>query len=169
MPSPSLFILFGPAGVGKNFVGEQLRDHFGFHFYDADSDLTEPMVEAIQKKEVFSDELRNRYFDIVSKRTAHLRKEHSKLVVAQAFGAEQNRLDFKKMFPDVTFVLIKAEKSLVEQRIIERNDWVDVEFCRKIWNTFQTPQLVHEVLDNNDDLQHVVKQLQSLINCFNTA
>ncbi len=163
MPSPILLILFGPTGVGKNFVGEILRDQLGFRFYDADADLTEPMVEAIQRKEIFTEELRETYFDIVSKRTAHLRKGHKKLVVAQAFGAEQNRLDFKRMFPEATFVLITAEKSLVEQRIIKRNDWVDLEFCRTIWNSFQTPQLTHEVLDNNDDLQHIVKQLQLVL------
>jgi shikimate kinase len=50
-----LIILFGLSGSGKNYVGRILRDDFGFLFYDADTDLTPEMQDAIKRQMLIPD------------------------------------------------------------------------------------------------------------------
>ena len=58
-------VLFGPAGVGKNYVAEILKKQFGFYFYDADDDVTDEIRERVIARSLVTSEMGVRYFDIV--------------------------------------------------------------------------------------------------------
>ena len=157
-----LLILFGTAGAGKNYVGEILSQHYGFYFYDADDDLTPGMISAIESRMAIDPNTRNEYFDVIIEKTKQIRVQHEKLAVSQAMIYDENRHQVLKALPDARFIYIKADPEQIDKRILERNDWVDVDYARKIRDHLEEPTLRHFVLDNNKGKEHVTNQLDKL-------
>jgi len=158
-----MFVLFGPAGAGKNFVGRIFRDDFHFHCYDADDDLTEELKSAIKNRSKISQKMRDDYFSIVFDRVEELKNIHSNLVIAQTFMIDSNRQTLLQRFPDAKMVFIEAEVEIANERIRKRNDWVDVPYAQVIRDHFQMPQHDYSIVDNNHDDAHVKQQLEKLI------
>lgn len=158
-----LFIVFGKPGVGKNFVGRILRDHFGFYFYDADDYLTPEMISAIEQREVFTQNMRDHYFAIVADKITELQKQQQNIVVAQALAKEINRQHLANLFPEAKFILINADDALVDERLINRNDWVNLEYVAKIRQIFEPAQLTHLELDNNYGDAEIIEQLNAML------
>lgn len=154
-----LLILFGLPGVGKNYVGNILQEEFNYHFYDADDDLTPPLIEAIYQKKSFNPEDITAYVDIIITRIQNLSKTHPKLAVAQALARRNNRLQLQTAFPTAKFIHITAKNSLANKRLTQRNNWVNPSYAKTIRQKYQPPTLPHITLDNNQNMQHIVQQL----------
>ena len=158
-----LIFLFGLPGVGKNYAGEILRDHFGFYFYDADEDLTPPLIEAIHQRGPFPPSERENYFNIVIKHIESLQKKHENIVVAQALAYEDNRQQLKNHFPEATFSHITADTNIVNKRLLARDDWVDIDYANKIREKFESPLIPHKIITNNQDHHHIIQQITTII------
>lgn len=158
-----LLILFGPPGVGKSFIGRIFRDDLQFHFYDADSDLTDEMLSMIARKETFTQAMRDEYTQLVINKIQILSKQYKNLVIAQALAIEKNRLFLQQMFPHAQFVYVEASIEKANQRLLKRRDGisVDIEYAEKIRNIFEKPALKHLLLDNNSGKEHVLEQLKT--------
>jgi gluconate kinase len=161
-----LLIFFGTPGVGKNFVGKILKHHFDFYFYDGDDDLTDDMKESIKKQELFSEEMRKHFYDILTKRLLDLQKKFEKIVMAQALMKELNRQQILNALPHAEFVLIEAESSLIDQRLRRRNDWVSLEYAEKIRKAFEPATLPHKQIINNKGETEIISQIQRLFPDF---
>ena len=156
-------ILFGLSGAGKNFVGRILRDNYGFHFYDADDDLTPVMREAIAKREIFTDAMRAEFFAIVIERIRELRAHHDELVVSQAFFKEKYRRLVLETFPEARFVLVESSLEMIEARLGQRNSAAGLEYARTILPAFEPPKHEHFILHNVAGGEEVKAQLSALL------
>jgi gluconokinase len=160
-------ILFGPPGVGKNYVGRILAQNYQFFFYDADEDLTADMAAAIEKEQAFTPEMRQHFFNIVNEKIHALKKQHRHVAVAQALIKESNRLQLKKALPEAHFIQIIANLQRIKQRIETRNDWISWEFAEKLHALFEAPQLKHYDIYNNSNADDVKKQFEQVMALIN--
>jgi len=76
----SVIILFGLPGTGKTYVGKVFEKYFGYYFYDGDYDLTPEMKQAIKTKTVFTDQMRDVYFEKLISRIQDLSSSIKNLV-----------------------------------------------------------------------------------------
>ena len=85
LPSlPSLLYLVGLPGTGKNYVGELLRDRFGYEFHDADEWLPAAMVAGLEEGRAFTTEERDWYYAHICDRIDALKGGDAAAVTAGA-------------------------------------------------------------------------------------
>jgi len=155
----SLIILFGLPGTGKSYVGKIFEKYFDFYFYDGDNDLTEEMKEAIKVQRVFTDKMRDVFFEKLIRNVQKLKSKHKKLVVAQTFIKEKYRLDLLNKIPKTKFILVETKKSIREKRLFQRTDYpLDLEYVRKMELNFDKPIISHLIIVNNIDGVEVTKK-----------
>jgi gluconokinase len=159
-----LLILFGMLGSGKNYIGEMLSDDYGMMFYDADTDLPPEMREAIRKRDIVTDTVRDHFFDIVVARLAELQQQTPDLVCAQALYKEKHREQIKRAFPEARFILVESTPELVAERLAHRQDgFVDAEYARKIAPLFDPPRLAHTVIVNVAGRAEIKQQVDQIL------
>ncbi len=160
----SLVILFGLPGTGKTFVGNIFKKYFDSYFYDGDNDLTEEMKQAIKVQRVFTDQMRDIFFQKLIKSIQKLKSKHKKLVVAQTFIKERYRVSLINKIPETKFVLIETKTSIREKRLTERINYpLDLEYARKMEINFDKPAINHLVITNNiDGVDDIKKQINEL-------
>jgi gluconate kinase len=162
-----LLILFGLLGSGKNYVGEILRDNYSMFFYDADTDLTPEMREAIQQERLVPDAVRDAFFAKVVEHLRRLRTREERLVCAQAMYREKHRQLIRAVFPDAQFILVQSRPDLIASRLRHRQSGVvSLEYARKIEPHFEPATLRHFVLDNTGDRAAIRLQLDRILNAI---
>lgn len=160
----SLIILFGLPGTGKTYVGKIFEKYFNYHFYDGDNDLTEEIKQAIKVQRVFTDRMRDVFFNRLIKQIQKLAAKHKQLVVAQTFIKEKYRLQLIKVIPETKFVLVETKKEIREKRLIDRVDYpLDLEYARTMERNFEEPKINYLVINNNDGIKNIKKQIDSLL------
>lgn len=155
--------LFGLPAAGKNFVGQVLAEDFGFEFYDGDLDLTPELREAVRNQQPFTEAMRDRFYDRLVERIAALRLAYPDLAFGQATFKERHRRQILAAYPDVMFVLVRAEESVRMARLRLGSTAVTEEYARRIASFFEPPQHAHAVIDNNGSRAEVVRQLARLL------
>jgi len=58
------------------------------------------------------------------------------------------------------FIHIKAEQTIIHNRLKARNDWVDINYAKQVEAQFQPPQIPHQTLTNNTDKQNIIEQIK---------
>lgn len=157
-----LVIFFGKTGAGKNCTAELFARKFGFYFYDADQDLTEEMKEAIAAGRIFTDAMRDRYFEVIIEKTRELLGSHSRIALAQGLFKNKQRRSLMRAFPFAEFIWVDAVDNLIEERIVARNSRVTLEYARRINPLFEVPDFKCEKIINNGgfiDLENEVRKL----------
>jgi gluconate kinase len=154
-----LIILFGIPGVGKSFIGKLLAEQYGYHFYEADVDLTPPMVDAVHTGAMFTDEMRDAFFTTVIDRIATFKEKYQNVVVAQAMAKEKNRLQILKQFPQARFIWVDASSDVIDKRLSVRADWVSFSYAEKVRKIFDSPKIPHLLLENNHGVHQLKQQL----------
>ena len=154
-----LVILFGKTGVGKNYIAEIFAKEFGFYFYDADQDLTVEMKEAITVGRVFTDAMRAKYFETIIGKTQELLGLHPKIALTQGLFKNKHRRILMKTFPFAEFIWVDAEDRIIEQRTVERNSSVTLEYARKINPIFEAPNFSCEKIINNGGSEELLKKI----------
>lgn len=159
-----IFFLFGMLGAGKNFVGRVFADEFGFTFYDADQDLTPAMKEAIADHEVFTEQMRNEYFETVIGRIAELKKNHKQLVIAQALFKNRHRQQILFHFPEIKLVWVQADEQLIWRRLeVRKAHPASKSYGEMVNKLFEIPNIPHEVLVNNRGKEEVVEKIAIVV------
>lgn len=146
----SLVVLFGLPGTGKSFVGKIFKKYFDYYFYDGDNDLTEEMREAIKVQKVFTDRMRDVFFEKLIRNIQKLKSKHKRLAVAQMFIKEKYRLNLISKIPETKFIFIETKKSLREKRLAERTNYpLEMEYARKMSLNFDKPVIDHITIVND--------------------
>lgn len=153
-----IIVIFGLPGTGKTYVGNLLRDEFGFFFYEGDKDLTRDIKKAILEKRIFTDPMRNDFFKKLIGSVLKISENHKNLVVAQTFIKEKYREQFLEKFPDAIFVLVKTNKKLREERLSKRKSVNDLDYIREMVKIFEEPKIKHVVLENDTKGKEELKQ-----------
>jgi gluconokinase len=157
-----LLVLFGKTGAGKSYAAEIFAQKFGFYLYDADWDLTAEMRQAITNGITFSDEMRDRYVEILRKKTAELLNSKSKVVLAQGLFKNKHRRILMEAFPFAVFVWVDADNRLIEERITERSGCVTLEYARRINPLFETPDFKCEKIINNGGAKELIHEISRI-------
>lgn len=152
-----IYVLFGPPGVGKTYIGELLARKLDYMFFDADNIFFEnhELLQMLQAGE-FDQEARDLFFEKLTLDTASLLNGSGKgLVIAQAFLKEKNRKEFKKYFSGkVSYIRIEASKSMAKKRVVVRNretqHVVTTSVFDTAWNEFEPPEVSHVKLSNKN-------------------
>lgn len=169
----SLIILFGLPGTGKSFVGKIFKKYFDYYFYDGDKDLTEEMKEAIKIQKVFTDRMRDVFFEKLIDKIQNLlalsevegKSKHKRLTVAQTFIKEKYRINLFGKIPETKFILIETKKSVRERRLAQRTNYpLEIEYARKMNLNFDKPVINHlTIINNNDGDEDIKKQIKLFI------
>jgi gluconokinase len=159
-----LFILFGLLASGKNYVGQILRDDYSLYFYDADTDLTPDMREAIRQERLVPDAVRDAFFENVIGHLKQLCACEERLVCAQAMYREKHRRLIQEAFPDAQFILVQLRPDLIANRLRHRQSGVvSLAYARQIEPYFEPATLRHFVLDNTGDRTAIRLQVDRIL------
>lgn len=160
-----LYMLFGLPGAGKTFVGTVFLERFGFTFYEGDNELSDEMRDAISTKTVFTDEIRDAFFDQLIARTKQLQQRTDKLVISQTFIKEKYREKFLEHIPAAKFIYIDVTDNVREERLRKRIEYpLDLAYARKMVENFEKPRIPHAVIVNNSSGKEAVsKQIAQLL------
>ena len=158
-----LIVLFGLPGAGKNYIGELIKKNYGYYFFDADTLLTPGMNKSIRNGIPVTERQFDGFFRLIIKRAKLLKRRYSNIVLTQSFRQEKHRLLFKKAFPDVRFVLIKAPVDLIEQRLRKRRHVVTPAYAKKIRRLFEKPTVKHDTILNDGVRKKLFRQLDNAL------
>jgi gluconate kinase len=101
-------ILFGLPGAGKTFTGKLLSDVFEYRYVDGDDELPTDMKMALEKNDVVTDEMRDRFMNQIRNRFKEIIENNEKVVLSQTFIKDSHRKIFLEQFPESTFILLEA-------------------------------------------------------------
>jgi gluconate kinase len=164
-----LIILFGPAGSGKNFIGDILAQDYGFYFWDADSALTPEMKQAIHHHQPFTDIMRDELTQSIIKEASQLKNHYPHLVISQALYKEKNRQQLLSAFNQAKFIYVTTDKKIMEQRIGARQNEVSQEYAKIISQYFEEPKTPAFIIYNNSDVSNIKKQLDAFFKAHYNA
>src|SRR5579859_4825264 len=134
----AIYILFGLPGVGKTYVGKVCKEDFDFYFYEGDTDLTDEMKEAIRTKRVFTDEMRDVFFQHLIISLKKITQKHTHLIVSQTFIKEKYRRLLLTAIPEAQFILVTANTFIREARLRKRTDYpLDISYARIMAKNFE--------------------------------
>jgi hypothetical protein len=124
------------------------------------------MREAIANGLVFSDGMRDRYVEILRKKTAELLNRKSKVILAQGLFKNKHRRILMEAFPFAVFIWVDADDRLIEEGITKRSGSVTLEYARRINPLFETPDFKCEKIINNggaEELTHEINRIGAKI------
>ncbi len=159
---PSVIYFYGLAGAGKNFVGNILGKMTGWPVYHADSDLTPDMLQAILEKRVFTDAMRDRFYEIVGDRILQLRQKHEHLIVTQATYKRRHRDYLMKRVPDMEMVWVCATDAHILERLQGQGGEVPPDYAARIKTVFEPPMSAAKRIDNDAGEGEVIGQLKKM-------
>ena len=169
---PNIYMLFGKSGAGKTYVGNLCAKEINALYFEGDLVIPLSMAQAITNKKQITKNMVNDFL------LCHLKqkideliinqKDKKFLVVSQAFYLCHLRNIYRKIYGNkIQFILISASDKKCFERIAKRNDWVDVEYAKKMALNFEapTPNEKHSVIynDTEDNDKNLIKQLSALI------
>jgi len=182
---PRLFIIFGNPGVGKSLAGSLLEEHFGFLWYDADVDVSPEMEECIKSGVPFSQEIRDKYFEKVVRRTHDFlsrakEKGNNHVVLTQALIKRKNRDQFRDNFPNAEFLWIVTRDEIANGRIeirqqellrantgdtFESHVRVGVPLATRIRQQFDNPESEenYTLIVNDGNISDLLAQLKRIL------
>jgi gluconokinase len=179
---PHYFFLFGLSGAGKNYVGQVFQKRFGYTFIDCDKYITPAMLEAIAKKQSFSDTIRDDFFN---KLVLYIQDHFTQVSVQQpnqntifAQGAYKNkhRKFLMEHFPSLKMVHVKASIETILKRFAEHEKHkvldpsiqtsITKDYAEKIMHNFEEPDHKHECIINELGEESIVAQIEKLLNDY---
>lgn len=137
---PNLILLFGISGAGKTFVGELVSNRLGYFHYELDHDLTPAMRAAIAAKRSFTEDERDEYFELVTRRIQEISARYPKAVFTQGVYKERHRALLRQRVPGLETIWIKAPPDVVQGRLQVREGGVSADYADIIARNFEAPR-----------------------------
>jgi gluconate kinase len=168
-----IYVLFGPPGVGKTYVGKLLSLQKKVGFFDADNLLDETERVLIRKGE-YNLDARIIFFEKLIKYLGDIYpSKFENLVVAQAFTQEKNRIQFMNSLKNrVKFIRVVCSKGITQKRIKSRfnveNHVISPQVFDTIWGEFEEPKIAHSVVINEGNTdESLLSQLDTIMELEN--
>lgn len=147
-----MYILFGPPGVGKTYIGQLLSDTFGFFFFDADQLYDEPLKKKIQNN-TYTQSDRDQFIEKLIKTVKVIAEQTNKdVVIAEAFTKDVNRRRFLEIFPNSKFIYVNAFKDIAKNRmhyrLLREKHVIEEQSFNQFWNEFEKPTVKYTIINN---------------------
>ena len=156
--SSFVLLLFGKSGAGKSFAGDILAELCGWYVYHADADITDEMKAALNENRAFTNDMRDRYFQIVAEKILDLRRDHRCIVVTQAVYKKQHRDYLLSNIPDLEVVCVQSTEDLISERLSKREGGISSASARALSNDFEAPEEGVKTIKNNGSKLDVIRQ-----------
>ena len=149
-----IYVLFGPPGVGKTYVGELVSKSLGIKFLDADSLYEAEEVRLLQEG-AYNQTDRDHFFKkLMDKIGSIVDKDNKNLIVAAAFTKEKNRLEFVDHFSNqICYIRVDTPREVAIKRARERlkksTHTINEIALELIWREFDAPRFLHMQLVND--------------------
>lgn len=160
-----LIILTGLPGVGKNYIGNLLKNHFQFILFDADDVMPEEMKIRLRQGYSPTLELRQQYWRNCVKKVKYLQKKFSKIAVTITVPLQIGHTYLKAELPEATFLLVTAPKELMIERIDQRQNHFINKFLAKQYQKYEPIPFPHEIVNNGVEKQELIRRLTSIVEC----
>ena len=154
--APEVLYLFGLPGAGKTYIGDLIARESTYHHYNADDDFTPTMLKAIDRREEFSDEMRDEFYELISKKLPRLVEQYKNVIVSQATFRRQHRDMIRHALDDLEFVWVQAPQSVIIQRLRARGNEVTSEYFKKVAPNFEAPEKDCKSIVNDKDDTHII-------------
>lgn len=168
-----IYVLFGPPGVGKTYIGQLISRSFDIPFFDADTLYDAEEMRLLQEGN-YDQTARDKFVEKLMHHVESLVENNGyaqDLVVAEAFTKEKNRMEFIDKFMDqVCYIMVETPMVVAKDRAIHRfaiskgKHIINTKALEQIWKEFEEPKFFHMKLNNyqvsDDDL---IDDFESLI------
>ncbi len=167
-----IYVLFGPPGVGKTYIGGLLAKTMGWHFFDADTIYSnDDELRYLLTSGNYDQRVRDRFVNKLILTVQHMLAVdgNKDLVIAEAFTKEKNRAEFMKYFDEqVMYIMIHASRDIAFERMRMRmrkeEHVVDEGIFEFVWAEFETPKIPHKVLRNIEKTDiEIIEEFNNLI------
>jgi gluconokinase len=167
-----IYVLFGPPGVGKTYIGGLLAKHKKWHFFDADTIYSnDDELRYLLESGKYDQTVRDRFVKKLIMTVQHMLSTNSSkdLVIAEAFTKEKNRSEFMKYFDSqIEYIMIHASRDIAFERMRKRmkkeDHVVDENVFEFVWAEFEAPKIPHKVLRNIDKSDvEIIEEFNNLI------
>ncbi len=159
-----VIFLFGLAGVGKSYVGDVISKHLKYKYIDADNWLPSDMLEAVAKKQPFTQEMRDNFTDIIIQNTQNLINDRNEnLVITQALYKERNRQAIKIAFTEALFIQVAADYETITKRLLERGDHVQPDYAKLISKNFEPMEDCFVINNETNGRFRIIKQIDEIL------
>jgi|GEM_PF-3078154 len=167
-----IYVLFGPPGVGKTYMGRLLSLDMGWYFFDADTIyLNDDKLRYLLKNGKYDQTVRDKFVNKLIMTVQHMVATNPgrHIVIAEAFTKEKNRREFLEYFDEqVNYIMIHASRDLAFQRMkirmIKEEHVIDTSIFEFVWDEFEVPRIPHKVLRNIDKTDNeILDEFKNLI------
>ncbi len=146
-----LLILFGLPGAGKSYVGQMLRDQFGFVFHEADDDIPDDYRQLVQAGHVVGEPMRDAYHWHLLDRIAELQRAGPRLAVAAPLLRDRHRQWIHERFPEAIFILVQTDPAVWQARLAERVHTISLDYARVVAGLYEPVTVPYYTLDNSGE------------------
>ncbi len=117
-----IIVLTGPAGAGKSTVGRALAEAVRWPFYDADDFHPAANIDKMRRGVPLDDEDRAPWLARLRELMEDVSARGRDAIVACSALRERYRTQLADGLPGVRFVLMAADRALLERRLASRPD-----------------------------------------------
>jgi gluconokinase len=163
-------ILFGLPGAGKSFIGRLMKTTYGFTYIDGDDELPTDMKRALERNEIVTDDMRDRFMTAIRDRFRFTCLHQSRVVLSQTFLKDYHRVLFQQEFTSSIFVLVEASDDVRKNRFNEQGIF---QFSDNYWNlmktNFEAISMSHFKIKNNEyGEKNILKQINEILDHIKT-
>ncbi len=159
---PPLIYLFGLSGAGKSYVAEIISRNFGYFLYEADSDLSSSMKQAIAQGCAFSEQERDEYYAMLVSRISELQAQHNRVVISQGTYRQRHRDLLSHSITGIELIWIKSNPDCIKARLSQRKEAISPEYAALIEQYFESPPASCKVIENDAGEGEIVAQINKL-------
>ena len=116
-PSNQFLILFGKSGAGNNHIGQLISNLLGYEFFDADTELTQALIQSISLQQPISPDDMAKYYTKLLNTLDQKLSNTSQLVLSIALFLPKQRELFKNKFPFAKLIFIDSDDSSISHHL----------------------------------------------------
>jgi predicted kinase len=143
-----IVIVFGLPGSGKTYFAGRLADRINAEHIQSDK-----MRKELLDASTYSDREKLYVYDEMMIRSKNCIKQNKNVVIDATFYHDEIRKKFLQEIPEIFFIEVRADESLICERLKRKRAYSDADFqaYKKIKSEWQPMGEQHLILQSTDD------------------
>jgi gluconokinase len=158
-----VIIIMGVSGSGKSTIGRMFARELGWIFIDADDYHSEQSIAKMKRGIALSDEDRFPWLVRLAKLIGQLNHDQRMAILACSALKKKYRDLLRYQGPDITYVYLKADFRLINERFFNRSDhYMPVTLLQSQFADLEEPKEAI-VIDAANDPEQIVGQIRDIL------